>query len=466
MSLRTPSVLLAVALATCIACASSASAATWRNVTGDTHTNLTAVQAASGGPGTALHVVWVGPETDLNTRSALYERDVLANGTLGATHVLLGGTSGMTNPSIARNPVDGHMWVFAAGAGVQGGKLLSLSSSDGFVSTTTPTPISTNGYAYAPDDSSAAFSAAGDAFLSYGVTFKHGLGVDPAEDDLGAAPGFDAGLASRCCVYWSQVALDGVSGAPMLGWYSNVDPDRAGLEVVSLTTGAVQYVPGSADAGRHSSANGDMATPITGRIGAGGVFVGYCGGYPTCTKALVWRVGAAKPVVVGSGSMKFVRIAAAPGGRLWAFWTRDGILWARRSNPTATAWGTPVGITVPGGTHSTIWRTAGDASRGALDAFVSLQLASGANTTYTTRVLPGLTVVTPAHGMLGTKLAVTVRDAGAPVAGAKVTIRGHVGVTNAAGVAKVLLTGKTGFAVVTASRVGYSTGSVRMHLMT
>ena len=443
----------------------ASSAPSWRNVTGNTGTNLTAVQLARGGAtGTGpLHVVWEGPQGDVAGSVALFERAVLGSGALGPVHTLLGGTGGLTNPGIARNPADGTMWVYSAGASVLGGKLFAISSTDGFATTSGPTAISQSGYAYAPDDASAAFTQSGSAFQTFGATLKLGLGEDPTEDVLTEAPGIDSGRAGTCCVYWSHLAIDAKTDEAVVGWFSNsgdATPPRAGIEVVSLTTGTTGYAPGSANAARTASSNGDMATPITGRMGADGIYVGYCSGYPTCVNALVWRRGTPKPQVVATGArLDHVRIAAAPGGRLWAMWYRSGRLWARRSDAAATAWGAPVSVIVPGGGDADVWRLAGDASRGPLDAFVT-ELLGSVNATHTTRLLPGLTLAGAVKAPTGTKLVFTVTDAGVPVAGAKVALRGATGKTNALGKASLVVTGKPGMSKVTAGAGGF-TGATR-----
>lgn len=438
----------------------------WKDLTGDTGTNLTAVQTLRDSATGPLHVVWSGPESDLSSRSALYLRDVLPSGALGPRRTLLAGTLGIANPGIARNPADGTDWVYAAGASVLTGRLFAISSTDGFATATPATPISKSGYAYSADDATAVFTATGQAWQSFGATVKRGTGEDPDEDDLTAAPGIDTGRAGTCCVYWSQLAADAVSGDTAVAWYSNsgdATPPRSGIEVVALPSGTTTYAPGSANAARTSSANGDGPTSLTGRIGAPGIFAGYCGGYPTCTTALVWRVGTAKPQTVATQpGLDHARIAAAPGGRIWATWYAKGTVWARRSNPAVNVWGPVVSVAVPGGADASFWRLAADGTRGPLEVFASIG-ADGADRTWTTRLLPALSIASAAKAAAGGTLSVQVTDAGVPVPGAKVKVRSTTATTNAAGKATFVLSTKApvGKALVSASAGGF-TGATRM----
>lgn len=436
----------------------TASAASWQNVTGDTHSSLTAVSAARSTATGALHVVWAGPGSDPNNRNVLYVRDVLASGKLGPqrTITMATGSGGLTNPSIARNPADGSFWVFNAGVSTLTGRLFATRSTDDTATWSAPVAISTSEYAYAPDNSSAAFASDGSAYQTFGVHFKRTLGVDASEDDLANAPGFDAGFDNGCCAYWSQVAVDTLTMKPYVAWFLNLRDGRDGIEVVSPNDGTVTYAPGSADAGRKNSANGDQPTSITGRMNAGGVYLGYCGGYtPSCTTALVWRYGTPKPTLVGTGKgLQHVRVAAAPGGRLWAYWEHKGWIFARRSNSLATVWGEPVKLKLPG-TEPFVWRLAGDGSAGYLDVLASLKTGA-VHATWTNRIKPGLTLAAPMKAKVGAKVTFKVTDAGLPVPGAKVAFRGMSATTNIAGAVSFTVSGKAGKAVATATRGGFT----------
>jgi hypothetical protein len=279
--------------------------------------------------------------------------------------------------------------------------------------------------------------------------------VDPAERDL--LPD------GRCCRSWSQLAIDARGGTPLLAWSSSVDPARAGLEVASLATGRVRYVPRSATPDRRDTVNGGIATSITGRISRPGVYVGYCEGFPRCVRGLVWRYGAPAPFVVVTGKgIRFLRVVAARSGRLWVMWYHGGLVWARRSNTAVTQFGGIVGAAVPGTARSTTWRLAGDASRGSLDAFAGVTASDGSSATWTTQLLPGMSITTRGRPARGSKITVRVEDAGVPLRGVTVTMRGVVARTNARGVAVVRVTGGAGIAVIGVAKAGYTPDSVRL----
>lgn len=450
---------IAALLAIAVAAPSAGAATPWRDVTGDTNTSLTAVASVRSGETGPLHVTWVAPGTDPNNSNVLYARDILPSGALGPVRTITtaDGTGGFTNPSIARNPVDGRLWIYAAGSSTFAGRLFAMNSADGGATWTAREPISTSEYAYAPNNSSAVFAADGTAYQSFGEHLKRTTGIDATEDKMTEAPGIAVDFPT-CCLYWSQLAIDAATNAAYVGWFSN-GTARAGFEVVSVADGAVTYVPGSANADRSGSTNGDTPTPITGRIGAPGVFVAACNGYPTCTRAQVWRLGTAKPITVGTGKdIRIAQVSPAPGGRLWAYWTTKGQLWARRSNPAGTVYGATVNVPLPKSADTYVWKLAGNGAAGYLDALVSLRLGN-VDTTQTTRILPGLSVTAPSKVKSGVTYAFRVTDAGVPVPGATVRLRGKLAKTDAKGIAKVLVAGTAGSAKVTATRAGFVAAS-------
>ena len=107
-------------------------------------------------------------------------------------------------------------------------------------------------------------------------------------------------------------------------------------------------------------------TPITGRIGAAGVFLAYGQGYPTFKTIAVWRVDTGKPQLVLKGNgAKHVSIAAAPEGRLWVMWEVNGKIYATRTNHAATRVGPPSTLGPPG--SKSVYELDGEGSAGPLD---------------------------------------------------------------------------------------------------
>jgi len=114
----------------------------------------------------------------------------------------------------------------------------------------------------------------------------------------------DLELQEGCGSYDSDVAVDAATGEAVDAWFSNVDAQYGILvRPVHPALGAIAYAPGSARADREAAISPDQRTPITSRLGAPGIYLAYCIGYPSCTRIVLWRYGA-------GGTM----IAARPGG--------------------------------------------------------------------------------------------------------------------------------------------------------
>jgi len=152
------------------------------------------------------------------------------------------------------------------------------------------------------------------------------------------------------------------------------------------------------------------------------VWAAYTSGYPSPHRLVLWQVGTTKRLVLTRpGSIQYVGISAAPGGRMWVWWVEGNKVFATRTNPSVTAAGVVRRIVAPGGASPT--RTAGDGALGPLDLVVNAQPGSGTAAMYSTRVLEELRVrVTPRRisAAKGRSVTVRVTDAGVPVRGAVV----------------------------------------------
>ncbi len=196
---------------------------------------------------------------------------------------------------------------------------------------------------------------------------------------------------------------------------------------------------------------------VTGRIGAPGVFIAYTrGSSEFLGRAAVWNVGAGRGMTLGRTGDRGVGIAAAPRGRLWAFWFRTGpdAVYAARSNRRATRFGEIVRVSAPRGTDSLL-ELAGEGGMGPLDVLLLADRGRGpAN--WHQRILPGLTLTATVAGPGRASFRVT--DAGEPVRGARVTLAdGRSLVTGAGGTVTFALAG--GRARATASKAGYASAS-------
>ncbi|HEX2234576.1 MAG TPA: hypothetical protein VHG69_14555 [Thermoleophilaceae bacterium] len=232
------------------------------------------------------------------------------------------------------------------------------------------------------------------------------FGLDPQGTD----GSFTAGGASD-----PGVGVDSVTGQSVVAW--NV-----------VDTGAVAALP-VAPIGPRSIAPGPRVAEaqhrvgVTGRIGASGVYVAYLsGGNQFRARPAVWRFGDPGATVVSRTiGARAVSVAAAPGGRLWVFWQRDGRLYATRSDPAAARFGPLVSLGPPPGARA-VHDLAGEGSRGPLDL---LALAGRRRTgagIWHRRVLPRLELAVVRNRRGGLTLRVT--DAGLAVAGARIRIAG------------------------------------------
>jgi len=228
------------------------------------------------------------------------------------------------------------------------------------------------------------------------------LGLDPSQLD-GAFPGralSDPG-----------VGVDAQTGQTVVAW-NRIDDD--GVAAMAVQPPGGQLVLPNSDAAQLQHTVG-----VTGRIGAPGVYIGYTVGTNEFTgRPAVIRFGSSKAVVLSkTPGARHMSIAAGPGGRMWAFWDRRGLIYARRSNPKATVWGATVAVKAAA---SSIYDLTGEGSTGPLDVLARTQRGSIAD--YHRRILPGLTIT--ARAGKGNKVTFKVTDAGAKVPRAIVSIKG------------------------------------------
>ena len=172
---------------------------------------------------------------------------------------------------------------------------------------------------------------------------------------------------SGCCLYTPEVAVDSASGQAWVGFHSN-ENEAPGLYVNAIGPGGQQggrrLAQGSVT-GKSSIYPGNR-TSLTGRIGAGGVFLFYGQGYPTFKTLALWKVDTAKPqVVIKADRNEHANVAAAPDGRLWLMWEQSGTIYAARTNKAASKVGAANTLKAPG--SKTVYRLNGDGSAGPLD---------------------------------------------------------------------------------------------------
>jgi hypothetical protein len=175
---------------------------------------------------------------------------------------------------------------------------------------------------YTADGISAAIGKDGTFYSVWGDSSPAGGGYHVGLDPTAADGEFPDGLQIE-----TKVGVASVSGQVVSAWNSLTN-DR--VELMPLApAGGPSPLPNSADFGE-----------ITGRIGAAGVFVGYGrGSNPFLADPSVYRVDTGQATRLTKKDGELTALAAAPGGRLWAFWKVENSIRVTRSNPAATKWG-------------------------------------------------------------------------------------------------------------------------------
>jgi hypothetical protein len=386
----------------------------WSRVSGAQRLAETLDMGTARTPDGALHVLW--PRQAASAGSVLdaaLSRDARRLG--GPRQVVA--YDGGVNDSVALLAVPGGLRAFFAG--LQPGSPIDRVMATALFAGGTwnaPAPASNSGTERTPY--AAAGIAAGarpdgtpvSAWGSPGSGFHFGI------DSSGPDGSFTDGGASD-----PGVGVDSVTGQVVLAW--NVVETGAVAAVTVAPVGPRATAPGP------RVAESGHPVGVTGRIGASGVYVAYLsGGNQFRGRPALWQFGALRSTVVSRAiGARSISVAAAPAGRLWVFWQRDGRLYATRSNPSATRFGPLASLGPPRGTR-TVHDLAGEGSRGPLDLLALASRSRGRAAIWHQRVLPRLELAAARAGRGGLTLRVT--DAGVPVAGARVRLargRGRTG---------------------------------------
>jgi hypothetical protein len=414
---------LAGALLAVPATADAGPPGSWTKVTGVGFTARTIDEVgAARTPDGVLHVIYKRPPAQIEHRAVSADaRSVLspnpvASFPLGANH----------RPALISVP--GGLRAFFAGNGNPqlGTRMATAASTNGQAWAVQPFPASNN----AITNSHKPFAAAGIGAAQAGGLPAFAWGdADPGSGGYHfglspTTPDFDFPDTVRCCEVDPNLAVDGRSGQLVLGWNSLRD-DAA--EARSLSpAGGVTRIPNS------GARQLGQRVAMTGRIGAPGIYVGYTAGRnPFSGRVALWRFGSSRARILSSAGRRarFTSVAAAPAGRLWLFWMRNRQLYAARSNKSATRFGAHVKVRPPRGTDS-IWRLAGDGSRGPLDLLAHLSRSGSDVGTWHQRILPRLSVSVKVRNG---KATVKVTDASATVFGATVRVAGRTKTTGKSG---------------------------------
>lgn len=446
--IRSALVLVVSVVAVSAAAASTTgSPGVWTRVTDSNGRNIDEVGLARTNDG-VLHVVWLRRKGGLN--ESIMHTPISPGGQVGSTSPVLEGLKSAGNPDLVRLP-DGRLRAFFPGLGdtnEDGGVKAATAPASGVGWTREGVRVSSTVSAVGP--AGAAVTRTGEMLFAYSLSFHLAfhVGLEPGNADKEIQPD------NKCCDYLPGLATDAKSGQTVILWYSNAD-GRAGLwaQQILPSVGQRTLVPESTQEG--DSLAIDQQAAIEARVGAPGVYIAYCSGYPTCKRVLLWRTGG-KPLAAASGQdVEDVNIAAGPEGRLWVMWHEGGSnkLFAARTNKAATRFG-PVVMVKPPADTSSVWKLKGEGTRGPLDLLASVSAGSSL-AAWHTQVLPPLSV--------GAKkstdaVTLTVTDASDAVAGAKVAYAGKTLTTNAKGQATTKLAASATQA--TASKAGYGGATV------
>ena len=402
-----------------------------------------------------LHVLYTRRN---GTKEDLIHLEVSPAGAVGSDSVALGGWSAMSHPDLLRMP-DGSLRAFFGGIrSTNVGETNKRLSTATAPAAGTPWTLKPGDVVQAPSAYATGVAGAGLAkdgtpistwSVSPGLGYHYGIsGSDPDR----AIP------QTGCCLYTPEIAVDSGNGQAWVGFHSNENAGP-GLYVNAIgpsgPQGGRKLAPGSV-VGKSSIYPGNR-TSLTGRIGAGGVYLVYGQGYPTFKTLALWKVDTTRPhLTIKADRNEHANVAAAPEGRLWLMWEQNGTIYAARTNRAANKLGAANAIRPPSG--ATIYRLNGEGSAGPLDLIANMQ-AAGGQAFWHQQAWPKLSLT---GSRKGATIAFRVTDAGDPVAGATVKAGGKTLKTNAAGRA-TLAKAPAGRVKATASKAAYAptTATVR-----
>ncbi len=383
---------IALAVAAAVGGRSSlrANADTWKQVTASGGSNIDEVSSVRT-PDGVLHVAW-------HKGGDLVHTAILANGKVGASSPIQTGWAGDEDPAIVAVP--GGLRVFWGGirstdpTETNQDMNTAFSPDGGATWQLTPGSIVPLGAQSYGSDASATTLPNGTTLQAWAGTLGTWVhaGLDPA------TPNTDYQAPSGCCGYYPGLATD-AAGITMMAWFSNATGHTGvfaqPVNAAGAAAGPAMTLPGTTNM---SGSEQDYRTPIVARAKSGGFYVAYAVGYPTANKIRVWKVGSSSTTLVAStanGSM--ASIAADPKGRLWVVWREgqfDSIhVMAARSDKDVGKFGAPVDAGAVKNA-ATAYALDANATASSLDvlALFGVGTESGAST-YTTRVLPGLTLL-------------------------------------------------------------------------
>lgn len=288
----------------------------------------------------------------------------------------------------------------------------------------------------------------GSAYANYGtgatLTDTGGLvfgGVLNAQafwdDDLNTNDADQTFSINGGSLLYLSMATDRETGEVWAAWY---DQGKGGVWARRLLPSMTppQRAPGSVN-GAGDSLDPGQSVALVAPPG-GGIFAGYCVGYPSCTSARVWEVGTDATVTIpGTKGLRRVALSSGPAGRVWAAWYGGTTVFASRSNTKVTKFGPPQKLGTPPQT-SFVYKLAIEGSLGRGDVLVNAGSTGGVFNVWHTQVLPGLTLsASPMKwdGDASKVVTFTVTDAGQAVGNATVKVGAKTCTTGSGGTCKL-----------------------------
>jgi hypothetical protein len=236
----------------------------------------------------------------------------------------------------------------------------------------------------------------------------------------------------------SRLATDGASGAVVLAGTTLAGKGGIAVQQILPGRGAQVLLP-------LQSNLTDYNNGISGRIGAPGVFVAWADG-----KAVRLSRYGGPSRTLATGPFNSATVCGGPEGRLWIAWGGNaGGLFVTRSNRAASAFEPVQKLRLPQGPGLTYLQCEGSA--GPADLFAD----SGGF--FHTNVLAQLSLSARAAK---TKVTISARDAGDPVAGVMVSVGGKHLKTDAHGLASLAL--RPGSYSASATVAGYAPAAARI----
>jgi hypothetical protein len=363
-----------------------------------------------------LHVIWNrGVQS-----TSIFETRLSAAGTVAGTSTVAKGWPGNNGLALLTMP-DGTLRLFTPGTG-------------GINTFTAPA----GGRSWSLQSGTAWGGAVAEASGVIGATLTKddqpvtawrgnaGEGVPPASIPQS---GYEGGMTE------SFVATDAVTGAVVLGGETNAGQGGVYVQQILTSRGPHVVLP--------SLAGKDWGNGLSGRIGAPGVYVAYADG----KSVRLYRYGGPSRTLA-TGPYLSATVCAAPEGRLWVVWGDNDNVYATRSNRAAGAFEPVQKLRAVGGPGLTFMQCEGSA--GPVDLFAD----SGGF--FHVHLLAQLSL--SAHATK-TKVTVSARDAGDPVAGVSIAVGGRRVKTGANGQATVTL--RPGSYSASATAAGYAPASAR-----